>query len=264
LIAPYLHSCGTQRPWRIAANYLLTSQWIEAARQLRGLIFASEYMKRELIEVGIPEVKITVNPLFAMPALARSKDKSDIRNRRSEISEGLPIVLFCGRMYDYKGAEFLLRALEHLTVSVRAVFIGDGPERSRLKQRAALSPPRHAIEFTGWLDREAVHEFYRRASAVAVPSVWPEPFCRVGIEALAYGAPVVAFRVGGIPEWLHDGGNGFLVEPKNVRSLADAIERILTDEQLAGRMSANALKLAAEKFSPERHVRQLLEILQSD
>jgi glycosyltransferase involved in cell wall biosynthesis len=234
----------------------MTSRWLEAARELRGLIVTSEYMKHELIEVGLPEAKIAVNPLFAMPV---STTKSETRNPKSEIEEAL--VLFCGRMYDYKGADFLLRALEHLAIPVQAVFIGDGPELPKLKEQATVLRSRHAIEFTGSLDQDAVSEFYRRASIVVVPSLWPEPFGRVGIEAMAYGKPVVAFRVGGIPEWLHDGQNGFLIEPKNVQQLAEAIERILSDRALAETMSANALRLASEEFSPERHVKRLLETL---
>jgi glycosyltransferase involved in cell wall biosynthesis len=236
----------------------VTSRWLEVARRLRGLIVTSEYMKRELIAVGIPAAKIAVNPLFALPA---STDKSEIRNLKFEIAEGLPVVLFCGRMYDYKGAEFLLRALEHLAIAVRAVFIGDGPELPQLKEQATRFDSLHAIEFTGWLVQEVVHEFYRQASVVVVPSLWPEPFGRVGIEAMAYGKPVVAFRVGGISEWLHDGQNGFFVEPKNVQQLAETIERILVDKPLAEKLSSNALKLASEQFSPERHVKRLLEIL---
>ncbi len=254
-IAPYGHACGTRRPWRLLANMRVTKRWIEAAQEMPRLLVASEYMKRELMAVGLPEERIVVNPPFVdVPCEAEASPEG----HRRTISETLPLVLFCGRFYDYKGADLLLRALEFVTPPVRAVLIGEGPEQPKLKRLAARVPPRHLVSFTGWLSRATVFGFYRRARAVVIPSVWPEPFGRVGPEAMRQGAPIVAFRVGAIPEWVRDGETGLLVEPANIRALAAAIERLVTDEALAAALSARAAQVAAEQFDAQRHLERLM------
>ncbi|HXF04489.1 MAG TPA: glycosyltransferase family 4 protein [Blastocatellia bacterium] len=263
LIAPFRHGCGSRRPWTILSNSWLTRRWISATQHLRRILVASEYMKRELEAVGIPAEKIVVNPLFF------SSDRAEDEARRPSDgaavplfrSDAVPIVLFCGRMYDYKGADYLLDALAHVKALVRAIFIGDGPERARLQRKSKELGLHHNVDFPGWLDRREVKQLYRWARVLVMPSLWPEPFGRVGIEAMAEGAPVVAFGVGAIPEWLADGEVGFLVEPRNVRQLAEKIERLVTDDDLFQRMSARARSLVAERFSPEGHLHRLLDVM---
>jgi len=94
---------------------------------------------------------------------------------------------------------------------------------------------------------------------VVMPSLWPEPFGLVGIEALAAGRPVIASATGGVGDWLEHGVSGLLVKPGDVQDLARALNQLLADPQrqramgIAGREAVNA------RFSPERHVAAVLE-----
>lgn len=263
LIAPYRHGCGSRRPWTIMSNSWLTRRWITAAQHVRRILVASEYMKRELVAVGIPGEKIVVNPLFISPGRAEDEARQPSRRWPPPLfhSDAAPIVLFCGRMYDYKGAEYLLDAVAQMKAPVRAILVGDGPERVRLQQKSRALGLHHNVDFPGWLERPEVKELYRQARVLVMPSLWPEPFGRVGIEAMAEGAPVVAFGVGAIPEWLVDGEAGFLVEPKNTRQLAEKIELLVTDDGLFQKMSACARSLVAERFGPEGHLRRVLDVM---
>jgi glycosyltransferase involved in cell wall biosynthesis len=255
LIAPYLHGCATRRPWRLLDDLRTTRRWIAAAQQMPRILVASEYMKRELVAVGVPEARIVVNPIFVRPALVGGERELP----PSAFSvDHVPIVLFCGRLFPHKGADFLLRALRFVAPPVRVVLIGEGPERGRLARLAARVPARHTVSFLGWLDRGFIFSFYRRARAVVVPSVWPEPFCRVVSEALWHGAPVIAFRVGALPEWVREGQTGMLVEPGDVRALAAAIERLLTDDRLALTLRSCARQFAEETFACWRHQERLM------
>lgn len=254
LIAPYLHRCGSQRPWQIVSNYAVVRRWLEVVPKLFKLIVASRYMKQELIRAGVDADHVVVNPI----GIDVNADAAD----ELPVSLDPPVLLFVGRLYDVKGPHYLLAALEYLDMPCRVVIVGDGPERERLKRMAVNCPPRHVVEFTGWVEQEELERRYRQASVVVVPSVWPEPFGLVGVEALKHGKPVVAFAVGGVGEWLRDGENGFSVEVKNVPALAGAIKKILTDPQLAGAMSRRARSLAVERFNLERHVDTLLQIYQ--
>ena len=94
---------------------------------------------------------------------------------------------------------------------------------------------------------------------VVVPSLWPEPFGLVGIEALAAGRPVVASATGGIEDWLDDGVSGVCVKPGDARELARALDALLADPDRR-RAMGEAGKLAVQsRFSPESHVLALLD-----
>ncbi|MBI3950638.1 MAG: glycosyltransferase family 4 protein [Acidobacteria bacterium] len=252
LIAPYLHRCASQRPWRIASHYVRVRGWLNVAPRLEKLMVASRYMRLELIAVGIATDHIVVNPIgVEMEAGSESSSRTP---------QDAPTVLFVGRMYELKGPQYLLAALEQLDVPCHVVFVGDGADVERLKQAAGQLSPRHTVEFTGWIGQDEVQRYYQQARVVVVPSVWPEPFGMVGVEALKYGKPVVAFDVGGVSDWLKDGDNGFLVAPKDTSGLAAAIKRILVSPELADAMGRHAQALAVAQFNIERHIDTLLGV----
>ncbi len=137
-------------------------------------------------------------------------------NTISSSPPGEPLVLFLGRITPQKGLGYLIRAMAKIETRCRLVVASDGYELPRMRALTAKLRLEDRVSFLGAVDYAAVVDLYTRARVIAVPSVWPEPFGLVGPEAMSYGVPVVAFRVGGIPEWLRDGETGFLVEPKDV------------------------------------------------
>ena len=100
-------------------------------------------------------------------------------------------------------------------------------------------------------------DYYARAKLVAVPSRWPEPFGMIGLEAMHYGRPVVAFRVGGIPDWLEDGATGLLVPEQDVRAFAAALEKLLGDPPLCAQLGAQAQERVRTKFRFENYLDRL-------
>lgn len=254
LIAPYLHRCGSRRPWRIAAHYATVRRWLDVAPRLAKLMVASQYMKQELMAVGIAADHVVVNPIGVA---VEAEEPASVGSQEEE-----RMVLFVGRLYEAKGPQYLLAALAQVDIPCRAVFVGDGPDLARLKQAATKLASRHIVEFTGWIDQDEVQRFYQQARVVVVPSVWPEPFGLVGVEALKYATPVVAFDVGGVAEWLKDGDNGILVAPKDPVALAAAIKKLLMDTELAEAMGQRARTRAVEQFSLTRHVERLLQVYQ--
>ncbi len=96
-----------------------------------------------------------------------------------------------------------------------------------------------------------------------MPSLWPEPFGRVGLEAGLYGVPTAAFAVGGIPEWLCDGANGHLAsgEPPTASGLADAIWRCLTDRDHFTQLCDGARE-QAQRFGVNQHIDQLCKLFE--
>ncbi|MFO0730632.1 MAG: glycosyltransferase [Nitrospiraceae bacterium] len=121
-------------------------------------------------------------------------------------------MLFVGRLSAEKGIEVFLDALPLLRAqSWRAVVIGEGPLEAPAKQRVVQEGLADRVRFAGWLSGADLDREYERAAVLAVPSTVKEAFGLVGIEAMAFGKPVVAFDAGGIREWLQDGKTGYLV-----------------------------------------------------
>jgi glycosyltransferase involved in cell wall biosynthesis len=161
-------------------------------------------------------------------------------------------VVYVGRLERVKGVHILLEAYRRLVQRVPEAelsIVGDGRERAALEAAAADLVAAGAVRFLGWLDRESVSRELAAASVVVLPSLWPENFPTVALEALQHGRPLVGSRVGGIPE-LVGPDNGALVEPGDPAALAGELARLLADPDLLaelGRASASR----AERYGVE-------------
>ena len=172
-------------------------------------------------------------------------------------------VLFVGRLTPHKGVDRLIEALPEnaeLRVVGSAGHDRDRPERDYpdLLRRLATAS---SVEFLGAVADSALPALYRSAQVLAVPSVHITCYGReiavsellglAAIEAMASGTPVVASRVGGLPEVVEDGVTGFLVEPGNVAELRARLAEVLVARRLAGRLGRNARERALETFTWE-------------
>jgi glycosyltransferase involved in cell wall biosynthesis len=170
-------------------------------------------------------------------------------------------VVFAGRVVLPKGVAVLIRAAR--SVDAEFVICGDGWRLEEMRELAGRSGVRDRIDFKGWLGGAELAGELADASIVVVPSIWPEPFGLVGIEAFAAGRPVVASATGGITDWLEDGVNGLSVRPGDSAALADALNGLLADPARQQAMGAAGSTTARERFSAERHVAALLDAYRS-
>ena len=175
-------------------------------------------------------------------------------------------VLFIGRMTALKGPAVLIRAAAHASSRagrrLRVVVAGDGQDRSTVERlaRGFETEGRLSVEFPGWVDPARRASLLARASLVGVPSLWPEPFGLVGLEAAQHGVPAVAFDVGGVRSWLEDGVNGRLVDPAaGAAGFGEAIAAILGHTATRARLSAGA-RAAAARLSVDAHVAALEQV----
>lgn len=168
-----------------------------------------------------------------------------------------PVILYVGSLIRGKGVDLLLKAVANLRCDYRLHIVGTGKSESALRALAGSLGIEKAVNFAGWVPNSMVAQYYRGARLVAVPSAWPEPFGLVGLEAMRHGRPVVAFRAGGIPDWLDHEETGLLVPPLNVPALTAALERVLTEPSLAGEMGARGARRVREKFSFSDYIDRL-------
>jgi glycosyltransferase involved in cell wall biosynthesis len=195
----------------------------------------SEFVRRKYVEAGFPPDRLRVKSNFAWPT-ARREGPGDH-------------FLFLGRLSPEKGLQTLVSAWRN--TPAKLLVVGDGSEASRLRDAAGPN-----VEFAGPVPRTQVAEILRGARALLLPSLWYEAQPRVILEAYAAGVPVVASRIGGLPDLVVEGGSGLLVPPNDPDAWARAAGRLL-DDQETERFGSGAYRLWEERYSPERAIRDL-------
>jgi glycosyltransferase involved in cell wall biosynthesis len=215
----------------------------------KRLIVASEFVKDEAVRTGYDPAKIAVVPYFtALPGAVTSPRPNH--------------VLFVGRLTHEKGVDFLFDALARLTGDWTCTVVGDGMAAGKLRADAARRGISGRITFAGWLNGRALEAEFEAASVVAVPSRWPEPFGIVGIEAMAHRRPVVAFRVGGIPDWLADETTGFAVTPFDTAAFGERLQWLFAHPADAASMGQAGYERVAREFDARAHLSRLMPIYQ--
>jgi len=151
-----------------------------------------------------------------------------------------PRILFVGVDWERKGGPELVRAFEQVAVDVpglELVIVGCEPE---------IDVP--GVHVVGRVAREALHAHYERASIFCLPTR-REPFGVALVEAMHFGLPIVATRVGAVPEIVNDGETGLLVEPGAVGELAEALGKLARDPQRRGEMGCRGQRRARSVFT---------------
>jgi glycosyltransferase involved in cell wall biosynthesis len=244
--------CGRISPAALVSGYRWASKQQSLFPKYKSVVVASRYMRNEVASNGLASAAIHVLPLF-----------STMSEREQAPQPEKDTVLFAGRMTTLKGGHVLIgaaaRAAQIMGRRVRLLMAGDGPQKNAW--RALAASRRVETEFAGWVEFDDRARIYGRAAIAAVPSVWPEPFGLVGLDAAAVGRPAVAFDVGGINEWLKDGVNGRLVPPgEGEQGLARAIASMLDNASERARMGREALNVA-KSMTVAAHVSRLETVL---
>ena len=221
---------------------------------VKKVIVASEFSKREVIEkYGVPEKKVVKIPNFIN--VSRLKTKISFKRKY-----GLKrYILAVGRFSKEKGFEYLLKSFKIVSEkdkNVKLVIIGG--------KRAYIKIISKAVEHLGLKDRvlllsdisdNEIYSAFKGAEVVVIPSIY-EPFGIVALEAMYFGKPVVAFRVGGLKEIIKDGINGVLVKERDIKGLSEAIARVLSDNRVRKKLGKNG-KAIVKKFDSKNFVNQI-------
>jgi glycosyltransferase involved in cell wall biosynthesis len=234
----------TRHPRRLPSGYRRATRAVAAFRLADMAFTYSSAVDRHLAANGVARRKVI--PLFTTIAPKMGTGHSGRRR-----------VVFAGRIEAPKGVGILIRAAA--SVDAEFVICGDGRKLDAMRRLARRLGVEKRVCFTGWLSAEALAEELANASVVVMPSLWPEPFGLVGIEALACGRPVVASSTGGILDWLEDGVTGLCVKPGDAPELARALTELLADPARQRTMGLAGRKAVAARFSPQRHCAALVD-----
>ena len=219
------------------------------------IISPSEYYIDESRFLGKYRDKIVVIPNGI------NVDEFDIGYSKDECRKklGLPIdkniILFLSALYSFKGPHILIKAMPKIVKEVpdaELVFVGSGEMREELEGLCNKIGVKKYVKFAGFVEGSMKPFYYRAADVFCLPSTMKhEIFGIVNLEAMARGVPIVASKIGGVPDVVKDGENGLLVQPKDSEALADAIIYLLENEDVRERMGKNGRK-KVEDYSWEK------------
>ncbi len=262
------HGFAPIRPWR---SYKQKVKMIDhrigtffAFRfKVDQIITVSNFLKRELMtKYFVEENKIRV--IYNGVDTRRFNPKVSGKHVRKAYGLGdSPVVLYLGRLAPYKGVQFLIEAIPLVLKELpKAKFLIGGairydtPDLWRLVKRLRIEK---AAIFAGYVPEDVVSNFYACCDVFCYPSLW-EGFGLTPAEAQACGKPVVAFNTCAIPEVVENNRTGLLVEPKNVRALAEALISLLKDKERRVSMGLEARKRVLRLFSWDKAAEQTLQV----
>ncbi|HSM72688.1 MAG TPA: glycosyltransferase [Anaerolineales bacterium] len=184
-----------------------------------------------------------------------------------------PFMILCvGTLHEVKGQPYLIEACRLLRgrgYTFECHFVGDGPDRKPLSELVDQAGLSGNVRFHGRLTRDEIARLLVDADVLTVPSVPTRDGRREGIpvvlmEAMGSGVPVIASDLSGIPELVNDQLTGLLVQPRDVRSLADALERYIQDPDLRHRLGRAGREKVVEEFDLNKNTAKLARYFLKD
>lgn len=219
--------------------------------EIDTILVKSQYMKNLFLQHGFCEGQIkNIGNITTLPHINITAVKEEAN------------LLFLGRIDRYKGVDLLLKSLCKINSPFTCTIIGDGPHLLNCKHLAKKLNLEDSVQFLGWLPSEKIIPYLEKTRAVIIPSICPEAFARVALEAMSYGKPVIAFNSGGMSDCILDGKTGYLVPPKDTVDLANKIDCLLCNPEHARELGAAGKLLLKTRFDKNRHFDRLIKIFE--
>jgi len=238
-----------------------------------SLLTALECMYRD--KFYAPEKYVSKFINVSQFSLQKHLDKQDWQGKMEHLYNFIPNLkdinvtkssdnyfLYLGRLVREKGTSTLVDAFGKVNSSAQLKIVGTGPLDDELKHQVKNNYISN-IELLGYKTGNDLEDLIRNAKVIIVPSEWYENNPMSVIEAYAYGKPVIASNIGGLPEIVENGKTGFLFEPGNTASLSEVIDKVLHISDVEyDSFSQNARQFAEDHFSEEIHYQKLITIYQ--
>lgn len=241
-----LHDVNEHKGEQSLINILTNKLHIKLARHI---FVHGEKLRNILISRGYPEKAISV---------IKHGDYSFFTKYKKDIYEDGSI-LFFGRIVDYKGIQYLIEAVPQIKKQIPNVNVIIAGSGNFTKYNSLIQTPENFEIINEFIPDELVAELFERASVIVLPYIEGS---QTGIIPIAYSfkKPVIATNVGSITEVVEDGMTGFIVPPGDSGTLADAIIKILMEDDLRKQMGENAYRKMKEELSWDKIAEKTIEI----
>lgn len=205
-----------------------TPQWVYdyGFRRATQVIVHAKQLKRDVLE----RLMLSEENIHVVPHIAIGGETKPL------VEEEENLILFFGRIWPYKGLDYLIRAEPLITSevpNVKIVIAGEGEDFERYRRMMVY--PEHFIVYNEHVSEDRASELFQQASVIVLPYIEASQSGVIPV-AYSYSKPVVATAVGGIPEIVEHGETGYLVTPRDERALATAIIKLLKDKALRHKM----------------------------
>jgi glycosyltransferase involved in cell wall biosynthesis len=208
-------------------------------------IALNHFVKDKMIAGGIAADKIDICGNFIWDNKSHSEEKDNY-------------ILYLGRLSPEKGVETLIKAVLSLD-NVHLKIAGTGPDKEKL-QRLGNRASGSTIEFVGYVSGDEKVQLIKKALCTVIPSEWYENFPMSVLESLSLGTPVIASKIGGLPDMIKEGETGMFYKTGDIKDLAKTIQNLLSDRENTQIMSKNSIDVSRTTFSQYNHLETLLKI----
>ncbi|BAZ22474.1 group 1 glycosyl transferase [Kalymmatonema gypsitolerans NIES-4073] len=246
-------------------------QWTTALKKVKRFIAVSIQMKLDWVNTGYKEgLEEIIDVVYNGIDLEVYKPANDLSRIRKEwkIPTNISVISYVGRIDKQKGLETLIKAFAlllktgvHTKLLIAGKPVAQGEEYKKyLEQLATDLGIENHVDFLGHITNTT--SLYQVSDVTVVPSLWSEPFGRVIVESMACGTPVVASRIGGIPESLTGEFQNGLFEPGNERDLSDTLNRIVYWRAKEPKLGERCREHVVSKFSLDKMVDGVEKVLE--
>ncbi|HSU72811.1 MAG TPA: glycosyltransferase family 4 protein [Candidatus Binatia bacterium] len=234
-------------------SYPHMAYYARSLRAARLLVCPSEGVKRELVRIGYPsnDIRAIHNPLDL-----KVRKPTNLK-RELGIPAKARVVLYAGRVTETKGVQNVIAALKDIP-GAYYVIAGKGDYEPLLRKQAEELGIADRMRFVGFVPHDKLDSYYEIANVVIMAGTFYEFLGRMLMEASAYGVPAIGTNVGGIPDVIEDGKNGFLLQTQDIAELREKMQRILDSPALAKRMGAYGRQKIRKEFSFAAVAQQLI------
>lgn len=214
-------------------------------RNVDYFIAPSLFMKKKLVEYGFDSKQILHLPNFVKGPRNKKRSKEDY-------------VLYFGKISEQKGLSFLIELARKLP-NISFKVAGGGSEESFFKKKAKSYKLKN-VSFLGFLPSRKLQKVISESKFTIVPSLWYENQPYSVLESFVLAKPVVASRIGGIPEIVEDGKSGLLFKTGNLEEGIKKVSSLWANPKLAKKMGIYAQQKVEKDFGPDKHYNKLLKI----
>ena len=222
-------------------------KWRKTYKKVDLVITPSNFYKQK-----IDEAKVFDCPVIHMPNFLPEGTEYSV----SEVGD---YILYFGRLSHEKGTMTLLKAYEKANVDKPLYYVGTGPIKDELESYVKEHNLSDKVKLLGFKSGEELKNIVKNSLCVVLPSEWYENGPYSIMEAMAVGKPVIVSNLGGLPEMVDDGANGYIVKPFDVYSLSEAIVKMCSlDNEAIEKMGSASSEKAKTTFNAQIYIEQLL------
>lgn len=215
-------------------------------RKIDCIISPSEFIKNQLVNGNLKYNEIVTLHNFVN------------ESERNEYVLG-DYAFYLGRLSKEKGILNLIEAIGDIP-DAKLLIAGDGPERERIEAYISEHKLDGRITLLGYQNQDSIHKYITNSRFVVIPSICNENCPYSVLEAMEIGKPIVASRIGGIPELIADGENGYLYKADDINELKEKLTLLLDDDDKVNRFAQKSRELYESYYSPDSYYNELIKI----